>query len=233
MAENKKNQPAAAYDMRFPLARNMICSGPSLSGKSHFVTRLLKHANIYFNPPPKMILWYYGEIQPQPSIQNIEYRQGLPTEEDVKEFHQCIIVLDDLMLESRSSASVANLFTRVAHHRQCFIIHITQNLFQQGAITRTQSLNAHYIVMFKNPRDRLQISHLARQMYPQTPNFLTKAFEDATGIDHGYLLIDFGPTTKDELRVRSNILLGDKQFTVYLPTEHVYKATGITFASST
>ena len=180
----------------------------------------------------KEFFWYYGEIKPHPPIQNIEYKQGLPTEKDVEKFHQSIIVLDDLMLESRSSTTVANMFARVAHHRQCFIIHITQNLFQQGAITRTQSLNAHYIVMFKNPRDRLQITYLARKMYPHLPNFLTMDFENATEVDHGYLLLDLGPTTKDMLRVRSNIFIGDKQHTVYVPTNHVYKKTNPTFASS-
>ena len=31
---------------------------------------------------------------------------------------------------------------------------------------RNISLNIHYIILFKNPRDSQQISTLARQMYP-------------------------------------------------------------------
>jgi hypothetical protein len=137
------------------------------------------------------------------------------------------------MWEARSSMTVGNLFTRVAHHRECFIIHITQNLFQAGRVTRTQSLNAHYLVLFKNPRDRQQILHLARQIYPRNVDFVLASFEDATmSRDHGYLLVDLNPTTKEDLRLRTNILLEEKEekeedkqkphITVYkvtLPTE--------------
>jgi hypothetical protein len=125
--------------------------------------------------------------------------------------------LDDLMWESRSSIQVGNLFTRVAHHRHCFIIHITQNLFQGGSMARTQSLNAHYFVLFKNPRDRLQVTYLGRQIYPQQQDFFLSSFEDATKRDHGYLLIDLGPTTWEKLRLRTNILVQDKQYLVYTP----------------
>jgi len=33
------------------------------------------------------------------------------------------------------------------------------------------SLNAHYMVLFKNPRDVSQFANLARQMYPKTSQF--------------------------------------------------------------
>lgn len=207
-------------DMRFPLCRSMIVSGPSGSGKSHFVTKLLTAApsNTYFTPTPRKILWYYGEVRPKlnGSIVQLEFRQGLPSEEEVEKFHRYIIVLDDLLWESRSNMQVGNLFTRVAHHRECFIIHITQNLFQSGAVTRTQSLNAHYFVLFKNPRDRMQITYLARQIYPDNSRFLVASYDDATREAYGYLLVDVSPTTKDFLRLRTHILLDDKQYIVYM-----------------
>ena len=39
---------------------------------------------------------------------------------------------------------------------------LVQNLFPKNKETRTISLNAHYMVVFKNPRDKSQISHLTR-----------------------------------------------------------------------
>lgn len=229
----ERKQNAAVYDMRLPLARNMIISGPSLSGKSYFLSKLLKDTSVYFTPTPTRVLWYFGEIQPKPILPRVEYKRGLPTEKDIELFHRCIIVLDDLMLESKSSLLVANLFTRVAHHRECFIVHVTQNLFQNGSITRTQSLNAHYFVLFKNPRDKLQITYLARQIYPQNIDFFLASFEDATSKPFGYLFLDLAPATPEDLRVRSNILLGDKQYSVYLPTNnHVYKEGFADFSST-
>jgi hypothetical protein len=227
-AKMKKKPHAAVYDVRFPLARSMIVSGPSCSGKSYFVTQLIKDADTYFSPSPKDILWYYGEVIPHPQCKGVQYRKGLPSAKDIENFHHSVVVLDDLMWESRSSIQVGNLFTRVAHHRQCFIIHITQNLFQGGSVTRTQSLNAHYFVIFKNPRDKLQITNLARQVYPRHLDYFLSSYEDATSQDHGYLLLDLGPTTKEEMRLRTNILLSDKQYTVYLPSiaNDVHKAAG-------
>jgi hypothetical protein len=159
---------------------------------------------------------------PSTQLNGVKYRRGLPTEADVENMFQCLVVLDDLMWEARSSMIVGNLFTRVAHHRQCFIIHITQNFFQAGRVTRTQSLNAHYLVLFQNPRDRQQILYLARQIYPRKEDFVLASFEDATtNRPHGYLLIDLNPNIQEEMRLRTNILLNDKQpYSVYVNNLH-------------
>ena len=45
---------------------------------------------------------------------------------------------------------------------------------------RTISLNAHYLILFKNPRDASQINHLAKQMYPTKSKFMVEAYRDAT-----------------------------------------------------
>ena len=44
------------------------------------------------------------------------------------------------------------------------VIFLTQNLFHKNKHMRTISLNAHYLVLFKNPRDVEQFTTLARQM---------------------------------------------------------------------
>ena len=204
------------YDIRFPLARSMIVAGPSCSGKSHYVTHVIQNAGQYFDTPPKCILWYYGEVSPHPQLSGVQYRRGLPSEEEVENMYQCIVVLDDLMWESRSSDIVGNLFTRVAHHRQCFIIHITQNIFQGGKVTRTQSLNAHYLVLFKNPRDKLQLLYLARQMYPRQEGFVLDSFKNATQRPYGFLLFDLNASTPDEIRIRT--MDEDKQNYAFIPT---------------
>ena len=94
------------------------------------------------------------------------------------------------------------------------IIHITQNLFQGGKVTRTQSLNTHYLVLFKNPRDRQQILYLARQIYPRKETFVLDSFEDTTRRNYGYLLVDLNPITPEELRLRTEN--EDKQTYAYV-----------------
>ena len=90
-----------------------------------------------------------------------------------------------------------------------------QNVFNKGKENRTISLNSHYIVLFKNPRDASQITHLAKQMYPGNIKFMQEAFHDATSDPHGYLLIDLKQDTPEHLRLRSRIFPGQHQW-VYL-----------------
>jgi hypothetical protein len=82
---------------------------------------------------------------------------------------------------------------------------------------RNISLNSNYIVLMKNSRDRAQVTHLARQMYPGKSGFLTAAYEDATKhATYSYLLLDFKNTTPENLRVRSGIFPGEAMY-VYNP----------------
>jgi hypothetical protein len=72
-----------------------------------------------------------------------------------------------------------------------------------------------YIVLFKNVRDATQISHIARQMYPNNTKFLMKAYEDATQRTYGHLFLDLKPNGEQSLRVRGNIF-NDFQ-SIYVP----------------
>jgi hypothetical protein len=78
------------------------------------------------------------------------------------------------------------------------------------------SLNSHYLVLFKNPRDALQVATLGRQMYPNNSKFLVEAFKDATDKPHGYLLLDLRADTLEKYRVRTNIFAGEVPY-VYNP----------------
>ena len=68
-----------------------------------------------------------------------------------------LIVIDDQMIEAGKDNRIVNLFTKGSHHRNLSVICIVQNLFHQGKGNRSISLNSHYLVLFKNPRDKLQI----------------------------------------------------------------------------
>ena len=106
---------------------------------------------------------------------------------------------------------ITSLFTENSHHRNLSVIYVVQNLFEKGPESRTVSLNAHYMVIFKNPRDASQISHLARQMYPGRGKYLQEAFAHATSKPYGYLLVDARQETPEHLRLRMNIFLGQLQ----------------------
>jgi len=71
-----------------------------------------------------------------------------------------LLILDDLM--SETNELVANVFTKISHHRNVSVVYLTQNLFDKNKYARTISLNAHYLVLFKNPRDATQFATLAK-----------------------------------------------------------------------
>jgi len=96
------------------------------------------------------------------------------------------------------------------------VLYLTQNIFYGGKQNRTIGLNAHYLVLFRNPRDATQVSHLARQMYPGKTKFLVEAFHDATVEPFSYLVLDLKPDTEDKYRVRAKIFPGDNSC-VYIP----------------
>ena len=107
---------------------------------------------------------------------------------------------------------VANIFTKISHHRNISILHLTQNLFDKNKYARTISLNAHYLVLFKNPRDAGQFATLTRQMYPSSWKFVIEAYRDATQRPFGYLFVDLIPDQDERCRLRTNIFPGEMQY---------------------
>ena len=118
------------------------------------------------------------------------------------------------MIDAGKDQRIVNLFTRGSHHRNLSVIYIVQNLFHQGKGSRSISLNSHYLVLFKNPRDKLQvlIMTLAKQMYPGRTDFFLKQYEAAVRRPFGYLLIHLKTTTKDDCRLKTNVLPGEERF---------------------
>ena len=115
-----------------------------------------------------------------------------------------LIVFDDQMIDTCKDKPIVNLFTRGSHHRNLSVIYIVQNLFHQGKGSRSISLNSHYLVLFKNPRDKLQILTLAKQMYPGQTDFFLNQYEEAVKRPFGYPLIDQKTTTQDNCRLQTN-----------------------------
>ena len=92
------------------------------------------------------------------------------------------------------------------------MIYIVQNLFHQGKDRRSIDLNSHYLVVFKNPQDNLQILTLAKQMQPGQTDFFLNQYEEALKRPFGYLVIDLETTTQDNCRPRTNVLPSEESF---------------------
>jgi len=105
------------------------------------------------------------------------------------------------------------MFTKAAHHKPCFIIFIMQNLFPSGKEARTRSLNTHYYIIFKNPRDKSQVEFLSRQVLPRKSKALIEVFEAATEKPYNYLFLDFTQECPEDYRLRSHLF--EKPMIIY------------------
>lgn len=195
-------------DFRFECNKTLTIVGPSHCGKTVFAIAFLDKKHELFKQPINRVVWCYGIHQPdliqQLQVRKITIHDGILPVNEIQS--NDIIVLDDLLNQSINSRDVTDMFTRASHHKPCFIIFISQNLFPPGKEARTRNLNTHYYVIFKNPRDQSQFNMFARQVMPTKSNVLINIFIQATRDPYQYLFLDFTQQCPDEFRFRSNIL---------------------------
>ena len=130
----------------------------------------------------------------------------MPSKEHFKQFpnsEHSIVVIHDLQIPALNNIFIANLFSRESHHRNISVMLILQNLFYQGKYCRDISLNTHYFILFKNPRDTQQIKLLGRKIGIQKK--LLDVYLDATETPFGYLLIDLSPGINDIYMLKTRI----------------------------
>jgi len=158
-----------------------VVAGPTGCGKTAWVLRLIDNARQMIEPLPTRIWYYYGEHQP--AFNNypwVHFEEGLPqlNDEVFDDREPSMIVLDNYM--SDANQLVADIFTTISHHRNISILQLTQNLFDKNKFARTISLNAHYLLLFNNPRDAGQFAVLARQMYPNLHRYGDHSLRNCT-----------------------------------------------------
>ncbi len=188
--------------------------GPSQSGKTVFVTNLIK-ANV-IDPAPHRIIWCYSEWQSlYDTMKGVEFVQGLP---DLSELRcssriRKLIIADDLM--NSDEGTFMELATKGVHHWNCSLIFIVQDAFFNKRTTR---INSHYLLLFKNPGDRLTAQNLARQS--GNVKWFMSAYDNATREPHGYLLFDRTQSCPDEIRLRTSVIPPGPE-RVYAPMSHI------------
>ena len=197
-----------------------LIAGPTKSGKTTWTIKFLENASELIEPPPQQIIFCYNEWQPSynqlSSLPHVRLVEGLPDLLELKQTANIpkLLILDDFMESfGGNKDKLSTLFTRGAHHWNTSTIHLVQNLFHGN---RTARVNAHYIVLMKNPSDKLQIQALGRQVCPGQQKYVMEAYSDATTPKFGYLLVDLSPTSEDECRFRTCIFPHEIQC-VYVP----------------
>ena len=153
-----------SFQFYFSHPTSIVIAGPSCSGKTCFLFTCLKHS--LSQPFPTRIVWFYKQGQPiYDSIKQIlpqtHFSRGIDNEilERIQASEKNLVVLDDLITSAGESKQISKLFTQPAHSRNLSVIFIVQNVSYHGRDMRTISLNAHYLDLYKNPRDKSQIRY--------------------------------------------------------------------------
>ena len=161
----------------------------------------------------------------QTKIKNIEFVQGVDFDkiENLPNIGKTLLIFDDSCEEISSSKQFVKIAT-AGRHKGLSTIYIKHNLFHQSRLGRDIELQNTHIVLFKSPRDVLQINTLSQLL--GLGSQLKEWYNKATSVPYGHLLVDLTPKTVDVLRyctdsgtIPSKFFLPNPQ-TTFLDDEH-------------
>ena len=189
---------------------SMVISGPSRSGKSVFTERLIRNAYLMIKPAITRVVYIYNNYQKAfENMTGVEFYDNFDVLEELKLPGQpTLLIFDDFMTKCDV---ISEFFWRFSHHANLSVIFISQNFHHQGRGSRDLSLSTQYICLMKNPRDKHQITVLAKQMFPGNSKFLVDVYRDVTAEPYSYLFLDLTQQAADDQRVMTNIFPGESR----------------------
>ena len=192
-------------DLNFATPCSICVSGPSQSGKSQWILKLIQNRKLLF--ATDFIELYYCipenlSLNPNPIYEEIKksfptarLNFGLP---DVTKLNlnfdntPKLLIIDDLMSEFLASYDMVKLLSVEVHHCNITTIFTLHNLFAPSKFGRTITRNINYKVLFSNRLDIKEIRNVSLQITNQ-PNFLKNSFDFLNKeypSEPAYLIID-------------------------------------------
>jgi len=176
-------------DLKFQTPSSICISGPSQSGKSQWILKLIQNKDKLFNCTFVDLIYCVPE--------NLHFSQNPIFDELKKIFPSaqiCIglpdvlklnltfdntpklLIIDDLMTEFLNSYHMVKLLSIEVHHYNITTIFTLHNLFAPSKFGRTLTRNINYKVLFSNRLDIKEIRNVSLQISNQ-PNFLKDSFD--------------------------------------------------------
>ena len=112
-----------------------------------------------------------------------------------------MLLFDNFCEEICNSKAFVYIAT-AGRHRGLSTIYIKHNLLHQSKLGRDVELQNTHTVLFKSPRDVMQVTTLSTQL--NLGSELVDWNRDATSVPFGHLLIDLSPRTDNRLRYCTN-----------------------------
>lgn len=214
------------FDARLQFPFSAICSGPSLSGKTTFITSLLDRTEDLISERIDSVVWFYGVKTPALSTLEAKYHRdwftcqpGLPDTENLEQYvergKRGLFVLDDLADAVSNSPFITTLLNNYVHHKNISVILVLQDLFCPGKYRASFLKSVHYLVLFKNPLNNTASKIIAQRFMPSNIKAFTDIYNEVFKAPYSYLLIDGHQKTSNYLRLKTDIFnIGQ---TVYIP----------------
>jgi hypothetical protein len=208
--------------MRYPklqLPVRFYLAGCSQSGKSSLLKAMIDHqAELFERSFTRIIIARRAVDELHLALQRaypdlVELVTGMPMEfldsieEQVRPGDNILLIFDDLISVVAESRDAENAFYVSSSKFGVSIVLTSQNIFHRSTKLRNISLNCNLIGLTQNLRDATQVASLARQLYPENPQFLVDAYHKTMRLKpFNYLLINLQPLCDDRLRVVTGIL---------------------------
>ena len=189
----------------FQRPNRLLLSGYSNSGKSYFVSNLIRKYRSVFSK----VIVIGSDLEFVKDLNIIRDDSYDPFSEDFEIDGHILLIFDDIICNPALVKLASKVFIK-GRHKNISPIFITQNLFTNDKNFRVLALNVTHIVLFKM-RDLRQISFLAKSFLidSQIEAFINLYKRIVLKKQYGYLLIDYDADLDSKLRIRSNILNED------------------------
>lgn len=205
----------------------MTVAGPTKSGKTTFINKLIENSNSLFSIKPNKIFYFFNSVAPKNHDvlrkRVHKFYDGMPTMNWLESAYKkhgdnIVVVIDDQDLSLNKD--LAMIFNVGSSHFKANLIFVTHNIFNKQSEAREMSLNSDYYVLMKQIRDKTQIKRFFHQHHPSNPQAAMDVYLDATKEPYSYLLMDFHQETPDGLRMITNIFCekGQTPFVYEIPS---------------
>ena len=163
----------------------------------------------HFNQSLTKFNFFYQHSQPlydvmQKEIENLEFVEGVNFDfiDSLKNNGTNYVLTFDNSCEKNCNSKAFVDIATAGRYRGLSTIYIKHNHFHQSKLGRDVELQNTHIVLFKSPRDVMQVTTLSTQL--GLGSELVDWYRDATSVLFGHLLIDLSPRTDDRLRYCTN-----------------------------
>ena len=209
---------------KIPTPARILVGGPTMSGKSHFISKLVKYREQVFDQKFVSIIYclpsnsfhlhsdFIHALRESCEDIPVKIVEGMPNIEelalDMTKEHK-LLILDDLMQPAFNSKSMLDLMTSQSHHANITVVVTTQNIFIPSKYGKTVTRNCSTKVIFWDHSDVQLLGILSSKMFPKkSSGFLLECFEwmyKNEGTE--YIVIDSSPVSllSRQMKVRTNI----------------------------